>query len=224
MGNRLPKEERRRISQAERRARSHFKGVRLRDIFLLPNLISVSRFLFALPAIYLILFHSSPRNDLIAAALVGASLLTDVLDGFVARTFNMISDLGKMLDPVTDKVIVFLIAVALAFGDRAPLLPVWLLGLIIIRDLVILMLAVRVLQEDKHLFTSSWSGKTVTFFLGVTLLLYLLAYWMPDWVTGYIQWAPRIAAGLILLNAVDYFEKYWSVRHKRYLGTNERSE
>ncbi len=224
MGEKLSREERRRISQAEKRARTHYKGVRAKDVLLLPNLLSLSRMLFALPAVYLILFHSTPQNDLIAAALVGVALLSDVLDGLAARTLNMISDLGKILDPVIDKLIVFLIAFALTFSQREPTLPVWLMGLILVRDLTILTLAIRVLNEDKHLFTSSWSGKSVTFFLGATLLFYLLAYWLPGWLSRVLPWMPPIAAGLILLNAIDYFEKYWSVRHKRYLNSDESTE
>lgn len=207
------REERRRISQEERRKQVHHVGIHAKDFLLVPNLLSMSRLLFAMPAVYLIVMSDSESNDLTAVALLFASFITDMLDGIWARTFHSISDLGKILDPVIDKIVVITVSFALALGNRDPQLPIWMLGAVVVRDAIILLLARRVLHEDHHLFVSSWTGKAATFVIAFTLLSYLLNDYLPE---GLLTVLPYISVGLLVLSSIDYFEKYWSVRHKRY--------
>lgn len=143
--------------------------------------------------------------------------VTDMLDGIVARTFKQISELGKILDPVIDKIVVFVTATALTFSNRDPSFPLWLLSAIIFRDLLILALATRALREDHHLFVSSWSGKTTTFAIALTLIFFLLDQYVPD---GFIIVFPWVVFGLLVVSSVEYAEKYWSVRHKKFQEMN----
>ena len=185
----------------------------MRDLLLVPNILSLSRLIFAVPAVILVLRAENEANDMIAVLLLFLSFITDVLDGVWARTFHAISDLGKILDPVIDKLVMFGVSMALALAARDPQLPLWLVAAIVFRDFNILFLATRVLHEDHHLFVSSWTGKATTLCLAFTMLAYLLDDYLP---ANLLQVLPYISLGLLVLTSVDYFEKYWSVRHKRY--------
>lgn len=96
----------------------------------LPNLITVLRIGACLPLAWLIV-HGDERSALWLALAVGAS---DVLDGFLARRFNWQSRIGGLLDPIADKL--FLVCAFIALGV-AGAIPVWLIGLVILRDLLI---------------------------------------------------------------------------------------
>ncbi len=205
------------VSQEEKRKRTNYPGIHVNDLLLLPNLLTLLRLVWAIPALVLIVVGQG-AYDLWAAGLLCLAFLTDVLDGFVARTFNLISDLGKVLDPVVDKLVVLSVAFALVLPFRDPALPIWLLLTIVFRDSIILIFAIRVLQEDHYLFTSSWTGKFATFAIATTLLAYLLIDYIP---VNLLISLPLITEGLLILSGVDYLEKYWSVRHKRYQKRNE---
>jgi cardiolipin synthase len=96
----------------------------------LANLITVSRLLMVAPLVWLIV------SDRLHAAfwLFLAAALSDALDGFVAKRFNAKTNLGSYLDPLADKVLLDGIYVALAMGEW---LPVWLVALVLGRDLLI---------------------------------------------------------------------------------------
>lgn len=208
-------------SQEERRRRSDYPGIRWRDILLPPNLLSLSRLLFAIPAVILIVGGSGPKEDAWAAALLALSFVSDVLDGIVARTFHFISDLGKVLDPVIDKFVVIATALALAISSREPAFPYYLVAAIVLRDVVILVLATHALKEDHHLFVSSWTGKATTFVIVTTLLAFIVHSMVPDEVLSVLPW---ISLAMLALSSVDYFEMYWSVKHKRYPRPEDKKD
>ncbi len=201
-----------RLSQAEKRKRVNHPGFHFADVLLLPNLLSLSRLMLAIPAVVLIVRGGSNQ---VAAGLLLAAFLTDALDGMIARTFRVISDLGKLIDPAADKIIVISTAIALSLGHRDPRFPLFLVAAIVLRDLLIVFFALRVLKEDHHLFTSSWPGKVTTFVIAVTLLVYLLPEYAP---VKLIVVLPYVVLSLLALSSVDYLEKYWSVRHKLRAG------
>jgi len=101
--------------------------LRARDI---PNVISVLRILLVLPVIYLLL-HNRFREAMLLFFVAGVS---DALDGFLARQFDWRSRLGGILDPLADKFLLVSVFLCLGWLDA---LPWWLVGLVILRDLVI---------------------------------------------------------------------------------------
>jgi cardiolipin synthase len=96
----------------------------------LPNAITCARIVACLPLVLLIV-RDQPRTALWLAVAVGAS---DVLDGFLARRFGWQSRIGGLLDPIADKL--FLVCAFVALGVTG-LMPVWLIVLVMLRDLVI---------------------------------------------------------------------------------------
>ena len=87
------------------------------DIFLIPNLITILRLVLIVPLVMSYYFDYMTY----LYVLLGVVILTDFLDGFLARRLNQISDLGKLLDPIADRLALFTFSVVLYFEDRIDL-------------------------------------------------------------------------------------------------------
>jgi len=210
--------ERRSISQEEKRRHVNHSGIRLSDVWLLPNILTLSRLIFILPAVLIISRSKGGEQDVLAGILLLCGFITDMLDGIVARTFKMISDLGKILDPVVDKIVVLSTAAVLTFSSHEPRFPIWLFAAILLRDSMIFLFASKALKEDHHLFVSSWTGKATTFGIAITVMIFLFdQYVVPE----IVMVAPWVVLGLLALSSLDYLEKYWSVRHKKFQDTKQ---
>lgn len=208
-------------SQAERRQRSHYPGFHYRNVFLVPNLLSISRIFWTIPAVILLAGEQSAKSDKLATLFLLIGFLTDVFDGLLARALKQISDLGKVLDPAIDKIVVLSIAFALTSSGRDPSFPLWLIGAMLLRDVVILFLASKVLREDHHLFISSWTGKTTTFMICTTILAYLQSTYFSEQLLNSFSY---ITLTLLIVSSIEYSEKYWSVRHKKYIERERRDD
>ena len=95
-----------------------------KEILTIPNLLSVFRL--ALIPVYITIYLNAvePCDYYLAAGILALSCMTDMIDGYIARRFNMISNMGKFLDPIADKMTQFTLIVCLAF--RYPFL-IWLI-------------------------------------------------------------------------------------------------
>jgi CDP-diacylglycerol--glycerol-3-phosphate 3-phosphatidyltransferase len=99
----------------------------------LPNLFTYARIL-AIPGVLFIMQFDSPRNAFVAAMIFAAASATDAIDGYLARKFNMISIIGKFLDPLADKLIVMGTLVMLLYLGRV---NAWIVFVILARDIII---------------------------------------------------------------------------------------
>ena len=123
-------------------------------IFTIPNIMSVIRIILIIPFIY---FYFQSRYILSTILLI-ASGLTDAVDGFIARKFNMISNLGKILDPLADKITQIAVVVCLTI-KHAILLP--LLIVFGIKELFMLLGATHLLKSGKRPAEAKWWAKSV---------------------------------------------------------------
>lgn len=98
-----------------------------------PNLLTILRIL-AAPAFLAFLLSDSPVNYTVALFIFAGAMLTDVLDGYLARRLDCVTDFGKVMDPLADKVIVVTALVSFATLDAVPL---WMVLAIVARELVI---------------------------------------------------------------------------------------
>lgn len=131
------------------------------------NALSLSRIVLALPAMYLILTGYNT-----AAIIVGISAgITDFLDGFIARKTGNITDLGKILDPLGDKIFLFLFAVAMTIVE---MIPLWFLIIFSIRDLLILAGGLYAKRKLNYVMASNFEGKVTFVLILVTVLAVLL--------------------------------------------------
>lgn len=133
-----------------------------------PNAMSVFRVLVIPFFVYFALQDNIPM----ALLMLGLSALSDALDGFVARKFNQITELGKMLDPFADKLTQG--AVAICIAVRYPsICP--LLFLLVVKELFMLFGACYLLQKKKKPCAAQWYGKvsTILFYLAIALIVVL---------------------------------------------------
>ncbi len=133
-----------------------------------PNLITVVRLL-ALPVFLWLLFGTGHRAD--AAWLLGLLGATDWIDGYVARRFNQVSAIGKVLDPVADRILMMtgLIAVAAAAG-----VPWWFAIATLVREALVSGLTIALALLGAARIDVLWWGKVSTLLLMITYPLFLL--------------------------------------------------
>ena len=134
----------------------------------IPNLLSISR-------IFLTPFFSyflSKNEIIISFILLSIIVLTDALDGLIARLFYKETKIGKILDHVIDKFVIAWIMMTLYFLRDFPL---WALILIVSRDFISLLFGIYMLKKDK-IFGSNIFGKFSGFFFAITTLLFLFNY------------------------------------------------
>ena len=100
----------------------------------IPNLISIFR-LFLIP-VFLLVFHSDIENRILYSGLIFLLAgISDILDGYIARKYNLTSKLGAMLDPLADKLMSF--AVLISF-TTVKLIPLWILIPFLIKELIMI--------------------------------------------------------------------------------------
>jgi CDP-diacylglycerol--glycerol-3-phosphate 3-phosphatidyltransferase len=104
-----------------------------RDVFNLPNTITMLR-IGVIPALFCLLFSPGPAMSLVIAILFIAAALTDLLDGYIARRYQIVTTMGKFLDPIADKLIVNTAMILMIPIGR---IPAWIVAIIIIRDFAV---------------------------------------------------------------------------------------
>ena len=147
-----------------------------KELFSIPNLMSYFRILLIPVFCWLYITAKSDRDYLMAAAVVLISSLTDLFDGKIARRFNMITQWGKILDPVADKLSHAALAVCLA--TRYPLM--WaLIALMAVKEGFMGVMGLIFLKKGKMLDGAMWFGKVCTATLFVGLMVLFLFIHLP---------------------------------------------
>ena len=139
-----------------------------KDIFTIPNLLSLLRLV--LIPVYVSLYLDGNHNQL-AAGILTFSCLTDLLDGYIARRFHMVSDFGKFLDPLADKITQ--LSVILCLSSRYPLVRA-LIPLFVIKEILQCTLAYFHFRNGKTLNGALWAGKISTTVLFASLILLMV--------------------------------------------------
>lgn len=137
--------------------------------FYIPNLLTMFRLVtFPIP-----LYFIATGHNYIALVLICLGILTDVADGILARKLNQISELGKILDPLSDKLAVASLAIFLCIYRGFPL---WAVILIIARDLAILIGGFIAMKRNLAIPTSNMLGKLTALAWSLLLLFYLTPF------------------------------------------------
>lgn len=160
-----------------------------KEIFSIPNILGYFRILL-IPVFMTLYFKAQePKDYFVAAVVVGISSLSDMFDGLIARKFNMITELGKFIDPLADKLTQG--ALIVCFVARYSLM--WLLvGIYIVKEGFMAVMGLVMLRHNgRKLDGAKWFGKVSTALLYVTMFIFLLVPTMDI----------RIVNGLIGLSA-----------------------
>ena len=132
----------------------------------IPNLLSIFRILLIIPIAYYV-WHNNLKLVLI---LIIIGIVTDYLDGIVARRFNQISEWGKILDPLADKLAIGTLLIVLHLKQEVPL---WLVILVVGRDFLILVAGLFVAKKYRMITTSNFIGKCTANILTAMVIAYI---------------------------------------------------
>lgn len=142
--------------------------VNYKEIKTVSNLISTFRLLLAIPFFFLAArLNESYDYRIITFTLMLIGLLSDLLDGYFARKRNEITEFGKIIDPLADKVCIGIIVIQMyLIGD----IPVYFFWIIILRDLIIFTGGILVSRKLKKVLPSNLLGKITVLIIGIFLL------------------------------------------------------
>lgn len=142
-----------------------------KEILTVPNVLSLFRLL--LIPVYVVLYLKAKTNTdyYIAAAILAVSCLTDLIDGKIARRFNLITTVGKVLDPIADKATQFTLIACLAV--RYPVL-IYLIALFVVKEFFQLFAGLWLFKKGKILKGALISGKICTTVLFLSLILMVM--------------------------------------------------
>ena len=171
----------------------------------LPNKLSIARAL-CIPAIAVLLYMDNDGCRVAAGVLFILAALTDLLDGKIARKYNLVTDFGKFIDPVADKLLVLTTLVMLV---RCGLMEAWVVVVILCRELAVDGLRMVAVGQGK-VIAAGPLGKWKTTFQMVTIVCIILfnKACFATWYTGILT---GISVALTLGSAVDYFVRNASV-------------
>lgn len=145
-----------------------------KEVFTIPNILSLFRLVLIPVYVVIYLNATEPREYFIAGMILAVSCLTDMIDGKIARHFNMISNLGKLLDPIADKATQFTLTLCLSI--KYPVL--WfVLVLFLAKEFFQLIVAWIKFRQGKVLPGALPAGKICTTVLFLSLILLVL---MPN--------------------------------------------
>ena len=175
-----------------------------KDLFTIPNLLSLFR-LVLIPVYVVIYLNAQDDTDhYIAAGILAVSCLTDAIDGKIARHFNMISTVGKILDPIADKATQFTLIVCLAI--RNPVL--WILVcLFFIKECFQLIAGLMALRKGQMLSGALISGKICTTVLFVSLIVLVM---MPQLSETVIFAITTLDCVVVLIAFICYARVYYT--------------
>lgn len=189
-------------------------------IITIPNLLSMLRILL-LPAFATLYLNAATGWEFFRATLILAiSSLTDFIDGKIARKYNMISNFGKVLDPIADKLTHITIAVCLCF--QFPQM-VYVLILLLIKEISMMIMALYgTFRKSKKIWDSAqWYGKVCTTIVFVVFIALVLFPHMPATAVNILLIICSISlAGSLFM----YVRMFWHLNSKRFADTAENQE
>lgn len=161
----------------------------------IPNILSIFRIVLIPVCVW---FYWLENKPIATAAILLLSWLTDMIDGFIARRFNMVSDLGKILDPVADKLTQATMLFCLVFTFPETL---YLLVFMIIKEITMAVTGYLVIKKTKTVYGADWHGKIATGALYTILFIHILWINIPSSLSITLI---LICGGLMLLSLVLY--------------------
>lgn len=140
------------------------------DLFTVPNFITYFRFILIAPFVYFFL----NENYIMSAACIGASGLSDCCDGFFARKLNQVTPLGKILDPIADKLTLFAAAICIVIYMPSTFS---LLALLVLKDVLMLLGGMDLIKREITPPAAKWYGKigTVVFYFSICIIVFFKA-------------------------------------------------
>jgi CDP-diacylglycerol--glycerol-3-phosphate 3-phosphatidyltransferase len=175
------------------------------ETFNLPNTITFLR-LSIVPFLFILLLEPGEFWSLILAILFVIASITDVFDGYFARKYNLITTMGKFLDPIADKLIINTAMIVMIPIGR---IPAWIVAVTIIRDLIVDVIRSIASSEGNYIQASPiGKQKTLAQTIAITaLMIHYSIFGIDAHVVGTITL--YIALLFTIYSGVDYFIKFY---------------
>ena len=177
-----------------------------KQLFTIPNFLSFLR-LCMIPLI--IWLYCSQNNYALTAVVLVLSGVTDTIDGFIARRFNMVTDLGKALDPIADKLTQASVMFCLLTRFQMMLVPLLLL---IFKEVCNGIMSLFVIKKTGKVCGADWHGKVCTWLLYAMMFLHIV------WFDISRQWSTALISICVIMMTVSF--ALYMVRNYKML-TNE---
>ena len=184
--------------------------LKAKDFFSVPNLISYLR-LILIP--FIIWAYCEKESGLLTAILVAVSGFTDVLDGKIARRFNMVTDIGKVLDPIADKLTQAAMMYCLLTKYEL-MLPA--LIVLIVKEIFMAVTAIMETKYSAKINSALWYGKACTVILYAVMLILLFFTNIPLWLANTLI---AISIAAMIISTVLY-----GIHRIRRIKNGERNE
>ncbi len=176
--------------------------LRKEQILTIPNLLSFFR-LALLP--FIAWFYNVKQNYAAAIALLVLSGLTDIVDGTIARKFNMISDFGKILDPIADKLTQVVMLMCLAVKHPA---IIWLVLVFVLKEISMSVLGYLAIKRKDSVNSAKWYGKLNTVIIYSTIVILIL---FPNIQRDAVTVMIGVCMAMMIVSFVLYAKMYKSI-------------
>lgn len=182
-------------------------SVKFEELRYISNLLSLFRIILVPPIVYFIII----KRVKIALVIAIFAMLSDSFDGYLARKLNQTSDLGRIIDPVADKLLIGGIFISLLISQRQYMPPIWAIMFIIFRDVLVLIGNSYLVLHTKTIISSGVLSKWATVFTCVTIGTYILAEYL-----GFLQ-IPFLSLAIIfsVISAVAYLREMLSILREK---------
>jgi len=180
------------------------------SLFNIANILSFIRIFLAIPLAYSvdkICFESSINDIYLFLGICFLIALTDMLDGYTARAFNIVTNLGKILDPIADKVCVFVLFIFLTINF--PNYFLFYFVLLFLRDLIIIISTIYFAKKSNKYFSANNHGKWFLFFISLAMILFIIT--IPNILSYNLLIIFRnsfyfLSLGFFTLSSIQYFQ------------------
>ncbi len=166
-----------------------------KEFFYLSNILSLSRLVLMIPILYLLRFQTQWANIAVLVLAILAAA-TDFLDGYVSRKKNQVTDLGKIIDPLADKICLGVGLIVLVIYRN---FPIPLVIFLIYRDLMIILMGWLIFKKLGHPTASNFWGKANTTVIAITGILAFVRLPYP-----YLSFFILMSYGTILVSGIVY--------------------
>ena len=166
-------------------------------ILTIPNVLTIARIFMIPPFVWMYVYE---ENYLTATVILLLSGLSDVLDGFIARRFDMSSDFGKAVDPIADKLTQFTMLICLMARFSFMWIPVCLL---FVKELFLGITSLLAIKKTKEVHGAKWHGKAATCLIYTMIFVHVIWYDIPYAVSMVLL----VASVAMMLVSCFYYAK-----------------
>lgn len=164
-----------------------------------PNTLSILR-LVMVPIFAVVFFQPGPSARYWAAGVYALAFLTDIADGYIARHFDQVTRLGRILDPLADKLMTFTVIICIT---SVGIIPVWAVIIFFAKEAVMCLGALSMLHKIDDVMPANWLGKISTFVFFVVCAALVLFPAIPH------GWATTMISVALVLTVVAFLYYLW---------------